>query len=216
MLGLCGMRLGCGGCLSLLGALAFAAAAVGGAVWALDRLLETPALPVATGTAEDGVRGQRKLLRLVRGGSGAGEVSLTEREINALLARHLAGARHVLLAAPVVRLPGHETVEVTGRLTLGQALEERPLRLLREVLPRAWRERPVWIFLRAHVEIETRPRRHLRLDVERFSVGRLPMPVIAARVLLDPGTLRLLRWPLPDEVRAVTIEPGRAIIRTGP
>jgi hypothetical protein len=42
------------------------------------------------------------------------------------------------------------------------------------------------------------------------------LPVIAARVLLDPGTLRLLRWPLPDEVRAVTIEPGRAVIRTGP
>jgi hypothetical protein len=31
---------------------------------------------------------------------------------------------------------------------------------------------------------------------------------------MDPGGVGLLRWPLPAHIESVTIEPGRAIIRT--
>ena len=40
------------------------------------------------------------------------------------------------------------------------------------------------------------------------------MPALALRLLMDPGGVGLLRWPLPSHIESVTIEPGRAIIRT--
>jgi hypothetical protein len=52
------------------------------------------------------------------------------------------------------------------------------------------------------------------LDVDALVVGRQRVPALALRLLMDPGGVGLLRWPLPAHIESVTIEPGRAIIRT--
>src|SRR5437899_2412778 len=88
---------------------------------------------------------------------------------------------------------------------------------LGHVLPAVLLERPVWLMIRAHARVEPgvtrRERRYLRLDVREFAVGRQGLPAVLLRILLDPRTLGVLRWPLPDSIEAITIEPGRVVIR---
>jgi hypothetical protein len=63
------------------------------------------------------------------------------------------------------------------------------------------------------VESAVAGRRLLRLHLHRLWVGRQPLPAVFARLALDPGVLALLKWRLPARLEAVSIEPGRAIIR---
>ena len=51
--------------------------------------------------------------------------------------------------------------------------------------------------------------------VERFWLGRLPMPEVMLRVLLDPAALRVLRSPIAETIESIRIEPGRLIIQAG-
>jgi hypothetical protein len=64
----------------------------------------------------------------------------------------------------------------------------------------------------AHVRVSPGARRQLSLDVEDFAVGRQRLPAGMLRVLLDPAAVGLLRWPLPEHVERVSIEPGRVVI----
>ena len=94
-----------------------------------------------------------------------------------------------------------------------------PLRQLVSLpIPTSWLDRGIWLTIRARVTLEgneeARDRRHLRLDVERFWIGRLRVPELMLRVLLDPTALRLLRWPTPESIDGLRIEPGRIIIQT--
>src|SRR3989441_7975086 len=94
---------------------------------------------------------------------------------------------------------------------------EPPLSGLGHVLPAVLLERPVWLRIRAHARVEPsvtrRERRYLRLDVREFAIGRQGLPAVLLRILLDPRTLGVLRWPLPDSIEAITVEPGRVVIR---
>src|SRR3990170_2270877 len=109
------MRLGCLGCLTFLALLA----AVVGGVWIGARTLQEPALATAETSAADGVRAQQKILEIAHGKTeSTGRVVLTEREVNAFLARHLAGAADLPLTGIAVRLRGDGVVEFTGRLPL--------------------------------------------------------------------------------------------------
>src|SRR5262245_49390683 len=91
------MKLGCSGCLGGLVFLAVAALAVGGVVGAGTRMLAGPTDPLPITTAADGTRAQQKIFDIARRPRG-GQVTLTEAEINALLARHLVEARGVRLS----------------------------------------------------------------------------------------------------------------------
>jgi hypothetical protein len=208
------MRLGCGGCLGSLALLAVCALLVGGAAGAARRALAKPddATPPLT-TAADGTRAQQKLFDVARGGRRGRTVTLSEAEVNALLARHLVEARGVRLGAPSARLLANDRVELTARLPLGQLLDEAGVGALADVLPSRWRERLVWVHVGARAHVEEGPRRQLRLDVENFAIGRQRLPARALRLLLDPGLVGLLRWPLPREVESVSVEAGRVVIR---
>jgi hypothetical protein len=209
------MKLGCAGCLSTLVGLALVALVLGAAVGVGSRLLAQPAMAPAVTTAADGSRAQQKLFELTRRRRGAAEtVVITEPEINALLTRHLVEARGVQLGAPSARLLGADRLEVMGSRPLGRILEEISLGSVGSVLPARWLERPIWLRIGAHIRVEERSPRHLRLDVDALVVGRQRVPALALRLLMDPGGVGLLRWPLPSHIESVTIEPGRAIIKT--
>jgi len=209
------MKLGCAGCLSTVVGLGLLAVALVATVGVGSRLLGQPVVAPSVTTAADGSRAQQKLFDLTRRRRGAPEtVVITEAELNALLTRHLVEARSVQLGAPTARLLGGDRLELMGYRPLGRILEEMSLASVGSVLPAGWWERPVWLRVGAHVRVEERSPRHLRLDVDALVVGRQRVPALALRLLMDPGGVGLLRWPLPSHIESVTIEPGRAIIRT--
>jgi hypothetical protein len=209
------MKLGCAGCVSLVVGLAIVALVLSSMLGISARMLAQPARPPVLTTPTDGSRAQQKLFDLTRRRRGPAEtVVITEAEVNALLSRHLVEARGVQLGAPSARLLGGDRIELTGSRPLGRILEEVSLSALGRLLPASWQERPVWLRIGAHLRIEERPPRHLQLNVDALVVGRQRVPALALRLILDPGGVGLLRWPLSSHIESVTIEPGRAVIRT--
>jgi hypothetical protein len=208
------MRLGCSGCLGLILVLALGALLLGAAVVAGTRILATPDLDVVAGTPEDGITAQRKLLDLTRAKKRAGTVTLTEGEVNALLARHLVQARGMRLASPSARLIGDDRFAFKGQCTLRQLLEETSLGALAEVMPERWLTRPVWVRVGARLRMDRIPNNQLRSDVDEFVLGRQRLPTTLVRLLVDPASVGLLRWPLPAYVEQVSVERGRVLVRT--
>ncbi|MBM3220957.1 MAG: hypothetical protein FJZ38_20150 [Candidatus Rokubacteria bacterium] len=210
------LRLGCSGCLTVLILIAL----VGGGAWATFQAMRTPDVAGGPVAPSDGFKAQQKIFEVIRR-SGSGRphtVTLSEREVNAFLARHLVETADMPLRNLGVRLPADGHADIAGQLPLRQLLGVAPLSALTPVLPAGWLDRGVWLAIRARVTLEgtgaARDRRWLRLDVQQFWIGRLPLPEVMLRVLLDPAALRLLRSPMPEAIDGVRIEPGRLIIQT--
>lgn len=207
------MRLGCAGCLGGIVVALGLAVIVGAGIWGFVLVRQAPDVPVLVTTAEDSARAQQKVFQLVGRARGkpVGPVVFTEAEVNAFVSRQLAG--QVPLSSPVVRLLAGNTVELFGRVPARRLLVDSPLSWLSEVLPSGWGRRDVWLRIRAHATLEGGPRPRLRFEPSEFAVGQLPLPTVMVRLLLDPGTLAIFRWSLPEDVEAVTIDAGRATIR---
>jgi hypothetical protein len=207
-------RLGCFGCLTMLMLLTL----VGFAGWGLLQAASAPDIAVPPTTAADGQRAQQKIFDAIRrtGGGRQHSVTLSEAEVNAFLGRHLAGAAELPLQRLSVRLPTDGHAEVAGQIPLRTLVGEAST--IGGLVPESWLDHRVWLSLSARATLEStearRARRHLRLDVDRFAIGRLRLPAFLLRVLLDPSALRLLRWPMPDAIDGIRIEPGRLIIQS--
>jgi hypothetical protein len=211
------VRLGCLGCLGLIAILLGVAelSKVG------FQALREPEFHAPIPAPGDGARAQRKIYEIARPRSGqrtaAEPIVLTQGELNAFLSRHLAEAAELPLSDIRLRLEADGTVEFLGRLPLAHLVSEPPLSELADALPARWLERQVWLRMRARVRLEPgatrRERRYLRLDVSEFAVGRQRLPALLPRILLDPQTLSVLRWPLPGSIEGITVETGRVVIR---
>lgn len=208
------MRLGCA---LLFGVLIGVCGLAAGSAWVVPRFFQEPQIAAAVGTAEDGVRCQQKIFEIATGGrfgkSGPTRpVALSEPELNAFLARHLVEAARIPLGSASVRLVGDGVVELKGQMPLRQALA------IPDMLPIRWLERPVWIHLGARASLEVdaarKQRRYLRLDIERFALGRQQIPTVLARLVVGSAIVDQLRWRLPDTVETVTVEPRKLVIRT--
>ena len=210
-------RLGCFGCLTVL--ILLAVVGLGG--WGLVQVARAPDIAAPPTTAADGQRAQQKIFDVIRRAHSGRPttVTLTDREVNAFLSRHLVGAAELPLKNLAVRLPSDGQAEIAGQIPMRVLLGESVASTIGGLIPASWLDPTVWLSLRTRVTLESggdarRERRHLRLDVERFWLGRLPLPSFMLRVLLDPLALRLLRWPMPDAIDGLRIEPGRLIIQT--
>ena len=209
------MRLGCA---LLVGVLIGACGLAAGSAWVAPRLFQEPQISAAAGTAEDGVRCQQKIFelatggRLGKGGGAMRPVALSESELNAFLSRHLVEAARIPLSAASVRLVGDGVVELKGQMPLRRALA------IPELLPIRWLEQPIWVHLGARASLEVdaarKQRRYLRLDIERFALGRQQIPSVLARLTVSSAIVNQLRWRLPDTVEAITVEPRVLVIRT--
>jgi hypothetical protein len=213
------VKTGCGcGCLTVI-VLGLLVAAL---LWIGAGFFDRPSAQHEIGDAADGRRAQQKLFDLTAGGGprrgGPRTITLTEREINALLTRHLSGER-LPLADAGVRLLGDGVVEITGRLPL-HALLGDSVSVMTRVLPDRWAANPVWPQLRGHVRLETGAgrgdRRRLRLDVESLWIGSRRLPAFVLSMLPEGPILRATRWPVPASVDSVTVEPGRLTITIRP
>jgi hypothetical protein len=212
------MRSGCGcgcGTVILLGLL------VGVVLWLGSGIFERPTIRHEIGSPADGRRAQQKLFELTTRGPARerrAAATLTEPELNALLSRHVPGEQ-LRLDEMGVRLVGDGVVEVTGRLPL-RALWGDRLDGAARLLPERWVAMPVWVRLRGPVRLELGAdrgqRRTLRLDVAYLSIGRRRLPTALLGLFPEGPILRTTRWPVPDAVEAVTVEPGRVTIATRP
>jgi len=206
------MRLGCGGCLTVLVALLL----VGAAGWSATGLLEAPETPAVAAGHDDWVSAQQKIL-FGRGRRGEPrQVTLTEREVTAVVARQLGQHSALPLSRVSVRLLSNGAAEVSGRLPFRTALAEVPFAAALGWLP--WSDRPVWIVTRLRPRLEGGDGgdRYLALDVERFRMGRTRLPSWLPRLLLPAVALRYLSLRVPDRVDAVAIEQGRLVITLRP
>jgi hypothetical protein len=168
----------------------------------------------------DGLKAQQKIFDVLRrsGGGRPHTATLSERELNAFLSRHLVETADLPFRRFAVRLPSDGRADIAGQLASRHLLGVWPLSALNGVLPAAWLDRGLWIVTRTRVTLEggggARDRRHLRLDVEQCWLGRLPLPEFMLRVLLEPGTLRFLRAPMPEAIDGIRVEPGRLVIQS--
>src|SRR5262244_3530332 len=111
-----------------------------------------------------------------------------------------------------------DAFELAIRLPLRILLAETPMSSILDLSPARWVDRPVWLRLRARTQVEAAPsgqRRFLRLDVERFYLGRTRLPAVAHRLVLSPMALKLLLWPLPAGIEDIKVEPHQVVIRGG-
>jgi hypothetical protein len=193
-----------------------------GAVWAGRRALQDPEISANPGSPDDGLRGQQKIFEIARSESDRRRarprsVVLSEAELNGFLSRHLSATENAPVTIEAVRLLGDGKVELKGRLPARQLFSGWPLALAAGLLPPPWRERPMWLHLGARASLEVgaarAQRKYLRLEVDRFALGRQPLPRALLSVLVSPATLSLLRWRIPDSVEGMTIEPGSVQVR---
>src|SRR2546422_2880589 len=184
------------GCALIVATIAVVCGMAAGSVWIGSRMLQEPEVTVAAGTAEDGVRGQQKIYAILRGaGRAAGrtrQIVLSEPELNAFLSRHLAEASKIPFGPGAVRLVGDGIIEFKGHVPLRHVLA------IANLLPAPWLEQPVWLHLWARASLEVvavrGQRRYLRLDIERLALGRQPLPGVRPILLLNPVSLRQLRF----------------------
>lgn len=215
------MRFGCLGCFVLL--LLVGVILAGGAVviYLAGAIFDIPPMPQADYTPSDGHRAQQKLFELIlrdsHRSSREDPVVITERELNAFLARHLEESEGIPLSPLVVKLSAG-TIEVQGKTTLKHLLKGFPFFLLRDSLPASTVDRPVWVTAGGTIQLERRTertqRRYGQLQVSEFSLGNQEMgPWLLSLLLGWPGQTPL-RWQVPAVVNTITLEDGRLIIAT--
>jgi len=203
------------GCAVIVATIAVVCGMAAGSLWIGSRMLQEPEVPVAAGTAEDGVRGQQKIYAIIRGAGRAigrtRQVVLSEPELNAFLSRHLAEVATIPFGPGAVRLVGDGIIEFKGQVPLRHVLA------ITNLLPATWLEQPVWLHLWARASLEVGAargqRRYLRLDIERLALGRQPLPGVLPLLLLNPVILNQLRLRIPETVEAITIETRMVVIR---
>lgn len=213
------MRTGCGcGCLTLvvMGLLTV------GAVWFARGAFDRPQVSHEVGDSADGRRAQQKLFELSgrmssRGGTARrGSVTFSERELNALLARHVGG--ELPLSSPAIRLVGDGIVEISGGLPL-HALFGDPVVAAGRRLGDRWAGQPVWLRVRGHVRLQSGARgdvRRLQLEPESVWLGSRRLPAALFDVLPAGPAVRATRWPVPATVESVVVEPGRLVLIARP
>jgi hypothetical protein len=187
------------------------------AMWFAWGAFDRPQAAYEVGDSADGRRAQQKLFELSgRVTSRAGNprrasVTFSERELNALLARHVGG--ELPLSSPAIRLVGNGVAEISGRLPLPALLGEPVLVALRRVGGDRFTGQPVWLRVRGHVRLESGGTRgdfrRLSLEPESAWIGSRPLPAAVLTVLPDGPARRATRWAVPATVDSVVVEPGR-------
>jgi len=190
-----------------------------GIVWYGRGMFERPAASYEVGSAADGRRAQQKLFELAgKLASGRRDqkrvsVTISDRELNAFLARHVSD--ELPFADGAVRFLGNGVVEVAGRLPL-RAVLGGSFSPVARALPEGWARQPVWLRLRGPLRLEAgsgrSDRRRFRLEVDALWIGNCRLPAFVAGLLPEGLVSRATRWPVSESVDSVVVEPGRLIV----
>ena len=213
------MRPGCG-CLTvvLVGLVSIAA------VWFAWGAFDRPAVAYEVGDSADGRRAQQKLFELSgrmpsrTGSPRRAAVTFSERELNALLARHVEG--ELPLGSPAIHLVGNGIAEISGSLPITALLGQSVLAAVRRLGGDRLTGQPVWLRVRGPVRLESGGSRgdvrRLSLEPESVWIGSRRLPAAMLSVLPDGPARRATRWPVPATVASVVVEPGRLTLNYRP
>ena len=215
------MRFGCAGCLILLVSLGFLAVLAGGFLFLAGNIFEEPLREAPNSSPADASMARSKLHEIVqRDGGQSGRqdtITLTEREVTGLVARHLAETSGLRFDPFAMRLvPGQFLLQ--GRAVLRSFLQGPPFAQLVPHLPAAQLDRLVWVTVRGYIVLQpgdpgTKPGR-TRLVLTEFNLGRQPVGHWPFSIVMGPAGWRLLDWQVPGVVRDIVIEDRRVVIRT--
>jgi hypothetical protein len=215
------MKLGCAGCLILSIGLMFLAVVAGGFLFLSGNIFEEPRFEGIEWSRVDSSPALSKLAELVQrdaGQSGRQDpIILGEREVTALVARHLADTAGLRFDPFTVRLtPGQFVLQ--GRTVVGNLLQGPPFAQVASQLPAVQLRRPIWITARGDIFLEPgdpggKPGR-ARLSLTEFTLGRQPVGTWPFSIVMGPAGSRLLKWAVPGSVRSIEIEDRRVVIRT--
>ena len=193
-----------------------------GGIWYGQGMREQPVAAYEVGSPIDGRRAQQKLFELSgkmasrRRDQGV-TVTLSEREVNAFLARHVSD--ELPLAEGAVHLVGNGIVELSGRLPVRAVLGDSVNSVAR-VFPDPWSRQPVWLRLRGPLRLETgtgrADLRRLSLDVESLWIGSRRVPAVVLTVLPDGAVRRATQWTVSGTIDSVLVEPGRLTVTSRP
>ena len=215
------MRLGCAGCLILIVVLTFLAVLIGGFFFLSGNIFEEPHFEILDWSRSDASAARYRLQEIIlrdAGQSGRQDpIILTEREINALVARHLAETAGLRFEPFAMRLVQGQFL-LQGRTVLRSLLQGPPFAQLAPYLPAAHLDRSIWITVRGYIALQPgepggKPGR-ARLVLTEFDLGRQPVGNWPFSVVMGSAGTGLLTWPVPGAVRDVDIEDRRVVIRT--
>lgn len=215
------MRLGCAGCLVLMVVLTFLAALIGGFLFLSANIFEEPHFEILDWSRSDASAARYRLQEIILrdvGQSGRHDpIILTEREINALVARHLAETARLRFEPFAMRLVQGQFL-LQGRTVLRSLLQGPPFAQLATYLPASQLDRSIWITVRGYVEVQPgepggKPGR-AGVVLTEFDLGRQPVGNWPFSVVMGSAGTGLLKWPVPGAVRDVDIEDRRVVIRT--
>ena len=215
------MKLGCAGCLLLMVGLIFLTALAGGFIFLSGNIFEEPRFEILDWSRGDASAPLYKLSEIIQrdtGQSGRQDpIVLTEREINALLARHLSETAGLRFDPFATRLTQGQFL-LQGRTVVRSLLQGPPFAQLAGYLPAAQLDQPIWLSVRGYIALQRgggagKPGR-ARVMLTEFNLGRQPVGNWLFSVAMGPAGSRLLTWSVPGALRDVDIEDRRVMIRT--
>jgi hypothetical protein len=199
----------------------FLGVVAGGFIFLSGNIFEDPRFDAVEWSRGDisGVRA--KLSELVQrdaGHSGRQDpVVLSEREVNALVARHLAEAGGLRFDPFAVRLAQGQFV-LQGRTSVGSLLQGPPFAQLAPQLPAAQLNRPIWITARGYVSVDPgQPggkQGRARVVLTEFTLGKQPVGSWPFYIVMGPTGSGVLKWNVPGSVTDIEIDDRRVVIRT--
>jgi hypothetical protein len=215
------MRLGCIGCAVLTMGLIFILVVSAGFLFLSGNILEEPKLETLDWSRGDASPARVKLDEIVlrdTGQSGRQDpINLNEREVTALVARHLAETAGLRFDPFVIRLLQGRFL-LQGRTAIRDLLQGPPFAQLAPTLPAAQLDRLIWITAHGYIAIEPgtpggKPGR-ARVVLTEFELGKQPVGSWPFSIVMGPAGSWLLRWPVPGVLRDVEIEDRRIAVRT--
>lgn len=215
------MKVGCAGCLILFVVLTFIAVLVGGFVFLSGNIFEEPRIEVLDSSRAD-ASGARSALREIilrdTGQSGRQDpVLLSEREINALVARHLAETAGLRFDPFAIRLIQGQFL-LQGRTVFRSLWQAPPFAQLAGYLPASQLDRPIWITVRGYISVQPgepgRKPGQARVVLTEFNLGKQPVGDWPFSVVMGSAGAGLLKWQVPGTLRDIDIEDRRVVIRT--
>ena len=215
------MKLGCAGCLVLVVVLTFIVALAGGFFFLSGNIFEEPHLETVDWSRADASSARATLREIIlrdTGQSGRQDpVLLSEREINGLVARHLAETAGLRFDPFAIKLAQGQ-FQLQGRTVLRSLLQGPPFAQLAPYLPASQLNRPIWITVRGHVAVQPGEpggkAGQARVVLTEFNLGKQPVGNWPFSAAMGSAGMGLLKWPVPGTVRDIDIEDRRVIIRT--
>lgn len=215
------MKLGCAGCLILLVLLIFLAAVAGAFIFLSGNIFQEPNFEALDWSRADASAVRSTLREIIlrdAGQSGRQDpVLLSQREVNALVARHLSETAGLRFDPFAIRLVQGQFL-LQGRTVLRSLLQGPAFAQLAAYLPASQLDRHMWLTVRGYIAV--RPGEpggkpgQARVVLTEFTLGKQPVGSWPFSAVMGSKGAGLLKWPVPGAVRDIDIEDRRVVIRT--